>query len=136
MSIDHPMREAVNVPGSEPLYPNYSTCVIARPGRFIFVSGQVAVDEGGHNIGIGDVAVQAEFVLQKINKILEYNGASLENVVKDTVYVTDREFHSIVLPIRLKHFPANGPASSFIELASLRFPEWLIEIEVVAVIPD
>ena len=94
------------------------------------------MDEDGNNIGIGDVAVQAEFVLQRIKKILEYNGATLENVVQDRVHVTDREFHPIVLPIRLKHFPANGPASSFIEVASLRFPEWLIEIEVVAVIPD
>ena len=133
---DHPLRQAVNVPGCEPLYPNYSSCVIAKPGRFMFVSGQVAVDENGNTIGIGDVAVQADCVLEKIRKILEYRGATLENVVQDRVYVTDREFHPLVLPVRLKHFPQNGPSSSFVEVASLRFPEWLIEIEVIAVLPD
>ena len=71
---DHPLRESVNVPGCEPLYPNYSSCVIAKPGRFVFVSGQVAVDEDGNNVGVGDVAAQADFVLEKIRKILEYNG--------------------------------------------------------------
>ena len=133
---DHPLRQSVNVPGCEPLYPNYSSSVIAKPGRLLFVSGQVAVDENGNTVAIGDVAAQADYVLEKIRKILEHNGATLENVVQDRVYVTDREFHPLVLPIRLKHFPNNGPASSFVEVASLRFPEWLIEIEVVAVLPD
>ena len=133
---DHPLRQAVNVPGCEALYPNYSSCVVAKPGRLLFVSGQVAVDEDGNNVAVGDVAAQADYVLQKIDKILKYNGASLDNVVQDRVYVTDREFHPLVLPIRLKHFPKNGPASVFVEVASLRYPEWLIEIEVMAVLSD
>ena len=129
------LRQSVNVPGCEALFGNYSSAVIVKPGRLLFVSGQVAVDENGKTVGVSDVARQCEYVLQKIEKIVTYNGGTVADIVQDRVYVTDRAFHPLVLPVRLKHFPENGPASAFVEVASLKDPEWLIEIEVVAVLP-
>lgn len=130
------MRKSVEVPGCEALFPNYSASVVVKPGRLLFISGQVAVDERGRNVGVGDVAAQTEFVLQKIEKILKFHGATAANVVQDHVFVTDRAFHPLVLPVRLKHFPKDGPTSSFIEVSSLKDPQWLIEIEVIAALPD
>lgn len=133
--MTHPLRQSVNVPGAEPLYGNYSSSVVVSPGRLLFVSGQVATDENGKTIGAGDVKAQCECVLEKIEKIVAYNGGKMSDVVQDRVYVTDHRSRSEVLPIRLKHFPNNGPTSCFIEVASLASPEWLIEIEVVAALP-
>ena len=129
------LRQSVNVPGAAALFPNYSTSVVVKPGRLLFVSGQVATDENGKTVAAGDVAGQAEHILLKIEKILNFHGATAANVVQDHVYVTDRAFHPLVLPVRLKHFPKDGPTSSFVEVASLKDPSWLIEIEVVAVLP-
>ncbi|MBM3510090.1 MAG: RidA family protein [Alphaproteobacteria bacterium] len=129
------LRQSVNVPGAAALFPNYSTSVVVKPGRLLFISGQVATDENGKTVAPGDVVGQAEYVLQKIETILKFHGATAANVVQDHVYVTDRASHPLVLPVRLKHFPKDGPTSSFVEVASLKDPSWLIEIEVVAVLP-
>ena len=87
--MTHPLRQSVNVPGAEPLYPNYSSSVVVSPGRLLFVSGQVATDENGKTIGVGDVKAQCECVLEKIEKIVAYNGGKMSDVVQVSVIKTN-----------------------------------------------
>ena len=115
-----------------PIRPYYSNVVRVESGPLIFVAGQVALDEGGKPVHVGDPGAQAEFALGAIERLLAVEGATMGDVVKVTVYVTDIRFLDAIKPARLKHWPEGGPASAIIEISNLAFPELLVEIEAVA----
>ena len=118
-----------------PLKPYYSNCVRSEAGPLLWISGQVALDRDGRLVGEGDLRAQAVQVLENIKAILADSGAGMEDIVKVTVYVTDiRAFHDIA-DIRERYFPKNGPASVICEVSALAWPEFMIEIEAVAVVP-
>jgi reactive intermediate/imine deaminase len=117
-----------------PLKPHYSNCVRVDSGPLLFISGQIATDEKGAIVGIGDLRAQAEQVLKNIETILRSHGATMSDVLNVTVYVTDiSAFHSIA-DIRLRYFPSNGPASTIVEVSSLALPELMVEISAVAAV--
>jgi reactive intermediate/imine deaminase len=119
---------------ARPLKPHYSNCVRVDSGPLLFISGQIATDENGAVIGVGDIRAQAEQVLKNIETILRANGATMADVLNVTVYVTDIGAFESVADIRLRYFPANGPASTIVEVSGLAFPELLIEIAAVAAV--
>ncbi|MGH6952955.1 MAG: RidA family protein [Alphaproteobacteria bacterium] len=119
---------------SRPIRGYYSNSVRVESGPLLFVSGQVALDEGGKVVGAGDARAQAEQTLKNVETILRANGAGMEDVVKVTVYVTDIRFLDQITDVRLKHWPKGGPASAIVEVSALAYPELLVEIEAVAVV--
>ena len=129
------IRESVNVPGAMPNYGYYSSSIVFTPGRLLFVSGQVAIDEDGNTVGVGDVRAQFEFILSRIQKIIEYNGGKLSDIVQERVFVTDVKFHKELRPIRMKHFPESGPASIFVIVQALPHDDLLLSMEVIAALP-
>lgn len=109
----------------------YSRAV--RIGNQIEVSGTTSVD-GEIVIGRGDLYKQTIFIFHKIEKTLLQAGASMNDVVRTRMYVTDVSKWKEVGKAHLEFFKDIKPASSMIGVSSLIDPELLIEIEVTAII--
>ena len=110
----------------------YSRAV--KVGNTIEVSGTVAVDDNGNTVGINDAYVQARFIIQKIEKVLQQAGASLKDVVRTRMLVTDISRWQEYGKAHGEFFTGIFPCTSMIEVKALIDPEYLIEIEVTAVI--
>lgn len=128
-------RVAMNPPSvPAPIRGYYSNCVRVRAGSLLFISGQIGTDVQGNVVGKDDPAAQADQALRNIELLLSANGATMADVVKVTVYVTDIRYLDLIAPIRLKYFPENGPASSIVEVSRLALPDLKVEIEAVAAV--
>jgi reactive intermediate/imine deaminase len=117
-----------------PLKPYYSNAVRSEAGPLLWISGQVALDRDGRLVGKGDLRAQAVQVLENIKGILAGSGATMDDIVKVTVYVTDIRAFSDIADIRSRYFPEDGPASVICEVSALAWPDFMIEIEAVAVV--
>ena len=110
--------------------------VIAR-GRMVFVRGQVGQDlETAANVGVGDPAAQAEQAMSNIKQLLSEAGATLEHICKITIYITDPRYREAVYRTIGQWLKGVFPVSTGIVVAGLARPEWLVEVDVTAVIPD
>jgi enamine deaminase RidA (YjgF/YER057c/UK114 family) len=110
--------------------------VVAR-GRTVFVRGQVGQDLGtAVNIGVGDPAAQTEQAMANIAQLLAEAGAELEHICKVTIYITDPRFREAVYRVIGRWLRGVHPVSTGIVVAGLARPEWLVEVDVIAVIPD
>jgi enamine deaminase RidA (YjgF/YER057c/UK114 family) len=110
--------------------------VVAR-GSMVFVRGQVGQDlDTAVNVGVGDAAAQAEQAMKNIEQLLHEAGAKLEHVCKITIYLTDPRFREAVYRTVGKWLKGVYPVSTGIVVAGLARPEWLVELDVIAVIPD
>jgi enamine deaminase RidA (YjgF/YER057c/UK114 family) len=110
--------------------------VVAR-GSMVFVRGQVGQDlDTAVNVGIGDAAAQAEQAMRNIEKLLGEAGAKLEHICKITIYLTDPRFREAVYRTIGSRLKGVYPVSTGIVVAGLARPEWLVEVDVIAVIPD
>lgn len=109
----------------------YSRAV--KIGNAIEISGTIAL-ENGELVGKDDAYVQTKTILQKIEKILQTAGASLENVVRTRMYVTDISRWEEVGRAHGEFFRDIKPATSMVEVSGLIEPDYLVEIEVTAVV--
>jgi reactive intermediate/imine deaminase len=115
----------------------YSQVVSAPPGgRLVFCAGAVALDSDGNIVGKGDIVAQTRQVMENLRLGLEAADATFADVVKITNYVLDAQEWKRVLPVRAEYIKEPYPASSFLEVRALMFPELLIEIEAIAVTFD
>lgn len=114
---------------------SYSLGISVSAGRLIFISGTVAMDDQGNVIGPGDMETQARAVFQQIGKLLQEAGATLRDVVKITVFVTDISQYDKFCSAR-KEVYGDGPypTSSLVEVAGLGEDGHLVEVEAIAVI--
>jgi len=109
---------------------------VVAQGRMVFVRGQVGQDlDTAVNVGVGDVAAQAEQAMANINQLLSEAGARLEHICKVTIYLTDPRFREAVYRTIGRWLRGVYPVSTGIVVAGLARPEWLVEIDVIAVIP-
>ena len=109
----------------------FSNAVEAIGGRTIFLSGQLGRDENGETVP-GDFLAQLHLAVKNIQTLLATAGGTLADVVKITVFVTDSRY---VVPFRetfREYVTVPFPASTFIVVAGLARPEYLIEIEAIA----
>jgi enamine deaminase RidA (YjgF/YER057c/UK114 family) len=110
--------------------------VVAR-GSTVFIRGQVGQDlETAANVGVGDAAAQAEQAMKNIQQLLNEAGATLEHICKITIYLTDPRFREAVYRVIGRWLKGVFPVSTGIVVAGLARPEWLVEVDVIAVIPD
>jgi enamine deaminase RidA (YjgF/YER057c/UK114 family) len=105
-----------------------------RIGNIVEVAGTTAVDERGQVVGGDDPAAQTRFILQKIEKALHKAGATLDDVIRTRVFVTDISCWEAIGRAHGEFFHTIKPASSMIEVKALISPELLVEIEATAVI--
>ncbi len=110
----------------------FSPC--AKAGNLVFTAGQVSVDSQGNLVGEGDAKEQARQCFKNIKDALEVAGASMSDIVKVTTFLVNVEYYNDYAEIRLGLFPSKGPASSTVIIKELVRPEFLIEIEAIAVI--
>ncbi len=106
----------------------YSRAV--RIGNHIWVAGTTATDESGAVIGKGDPAVQTRYVLQKIERALNEADASLADVVRTRMFVTNIADWEIIGRVHGEFFGEVRPAATMVEVARLIDAEHLVEIEV------
>lgn len=110
----------------------YSRAV--RVGNIVEVTGTVAVDDNGDVVGKEDHYEQAKFVIQKIEKILQRAGASLQDVVRTRMFVTDISKWEEYGRAHGEFFKDIKPCTSMIEISALIDAAFLIEIEATAII--
>jgi enamine deaminase RidA (YjgF/YER057c/UK114 family) len=110
--------------------------VVAR-GSMVFVRGQVGQDlETAANVGLGDPGAQAEQAMANIERLLGEAGATLEHICKITIYLTDPRYREAVYRTIGRWLKGVYPVSTGIVVSGLARPEWLVEVDVTAVIPD
>ena len=101
-------------------------------GSIAFISGQVAKNQKGDIVGIGDLEVQAKQVYENISSNLKKIGATFSDVLKQNIYTTRPDQIDIIRKVRDQYFPQNRrPASTLIGVTRLAEKDFLIEIEVV-----
>jgi enamine deaminase RidA (YjgF/YER057c/UK114 family) len=105
-----------------------------RAGDTIYVSGTVAWGEDGTLTGLGDVYAQAKQAIANIATALAQAGASLADVVRTRIYVTDIDLWEEGVRAHREAFGSIRPASTLVEVSRLAAPEMLVEIEAVAVV--
>lgn len=103
-----------------------------RFGDLVFVSGCIGADEHGRIVGVGDVAAQARQALANVERVLAEAGATLADVCKVTVYLTDIDDRPKINPVRQELFGAARPASTLVEISRLAHPDAKVEIEAIA----
>jgi len=110
--------------------------VIAKPEKFIILSGQVAFDRHGPErqlVGKDDIAAQTRQVFENIKTLLTEAGATFRDVVELTVYMTDVSQYPIYGKIAQEYVADPAPAQHLIGVAALAFPELMVEVAAVAV---
>ena len=114
------------------LTPNPAFSPAIQVGELLFVSGQVAQDNDGNTVGVGDCEAQTRHIMSRIRTIVEAAGATMPDVVKITTFLTHIDNYPAFSKVRAETFPASPPASSTVIVAGLVRPEFLVEVEAVA----
>jgi len=111
-------------------------CQAVIADNTIYLRGQVAQDlDTSVSIGIGDPAAQAEQVMRNIDTLLRECGSALDHIVKATVFLTDIRYREPVYRVAGRWLKGVHPVFTGLVVAALARPEWLVEIDVIAVKP-
>ena len=111
--------------------------VVVAKGTMVFVRGQIGQDLAtSKSVGIGDAAAQADQAMKNIKMLLEEAGASIEHICKITIYIIDPRYREEVYRVIGRHLKGVFPVSTGLVIAALARPEWLVEVDAIAVIPD
>ena len=130
------MADAFNAPGVVEPFGIFSSAAWQPEGRVLHVSGHVSQAEDGTTVGRGDMGAQTRQTLQNIRDVLCAAGGTMDDIVKVTVFVTDVTEIGRIHEVRSEFFTKPYPASTLVQVAQLIDPDWLIEIEAIAVIPE
>ena len=110
--------------------------VVAR-GTIVFLRGQCPQDlDTAKNVGIGDPVAQTHKVMQNIRQLLDECGAKMEHVTKLVVYLTDVRHREAVYRTMGEYIRGVHPVCTGLVVVALARPEWLVEIDATAVLPD
>ena len=112
----------------------YSRAV--RIGNMIEVAGTTAVDENGQVVGLNDPGGQTKFILSKIEKALTAAGATLKDVIRTRMFVTNIADWETIGRAHGLYFKDIKPVATMVEVKALISPELLIEIEATAILPE
>ena len=112
----------------------YSRAV--KMGNTIEVTGTVAVDDNSNLVGGNNAYEQTRFIIQKIETVLQKAGASLNDVVRTRLFVTDISRWEEYGKAHGEFFHEIKPCTTMIEVSRLISPEYLVEIEATAIIPE
>lgn len=103
----------------------------------VFLRGQVGQDlDTSESVGIGDAGAQAEQAMANIQRLLEEAGSALDHICKITIYMVDIRYREATYNVVGKWLKDVHPVSTGVVVSALARPEWLIEIDAIAVIPQ
>jgi enamine deaminase RidA (YjgF/YER057c/UK114 family) len=111
-------------------------CMAVRANNTVYLRGQTAMNLDGRIVGVGDPAAQAENAMACVKTLLEEAGAQLQDIVKITIYITDRAYREPVYQVVGKWLKGVYPVSTGLIVQGLARPEYLMEIDVVAEVPS
>jgi enamine deaminase RidA (YjgF/YER057c/UK114 family) len=110
--------------------------VVAR-GTMVFVRGQIGQNlDTSENVGVGDAAAQTEQAMANIKRLLEESGSRLDHICKIVIYLVDPRYREDVYRVVGRWLKGVYPVSTGLVVSALARPEWLVEIDATAVIPD
>ncbi len=130
-----PTTKRLLVSSGSPYEPIVGFCRAVRVGNIIAVSGTTA-GSSGKPVAIGDPAAQTRAILETIEKALTEAGASLKDVVRTRIYLTDITHFEAVGRVHGEFFGEIRPANSTLQVTAFVKPEWLVEIEADAVVSE
>jgi 2-iminobutanoate/2-iminopropanoate deaminase len=110
--------------------------VIEARGKLVFISGMTARRADGSIAGVGDIEVQTRQVCENLNAAVEAAGGSMDDIVRVDVYVRNMEHFDAIHKVRRQYFKAPAPASTMVEICKMTSPDYLIEINAIAVLPN
>jgi enamine deaminase RidA (YjgF/YER057c/UK114 family) len=112
-------------------------CQAVVAGNTVYVRGQIGQDlETSESVGIGDVEAQTERAMANIDLLLTESGARMEHLVKLTIYLVDPRYRETVYRAIGRWTKGVHPISTGVVVSALARPEWLVEVDAVAVIPE
>ena len=115
---------------------DYTWSDLVKKGKIITISGTVATDENHRTLYKGDLMAQTRYIYETVEKLLAKAGATFDDVIKTTDYITPQAVkdYGKTAEIRREFFKDNYSAATGIVVHSLLAPNWLIEIEFLAVL--
>lgn len=112
-------------------------CQAVVANNIVFLRGQIGQDlDSRESVGIGDVAAQTEKAMANIKMLLEESGSELSHICKITIYLVDVRYREAVYNVVGHWLKGVFPVSTGIIVSALARPEWLVEIDATAVIPN
>jgi enamine deaminase RidA (YjgF/YER057c/UK114 family) len=112
-------------------------CQAVVAGNTVYLRGQIGQDlDSRESVGIGDVAAQTEQAMANIDMLLQESGSALEDIVKIVVYLTDIRYREAVYQVMGRWLKGVFPVSTGVVVTALARPEWVVEIDAIAVIPE
>ncbi|QCI67592.1 RidA family protein [Phreatobacter stygius] len=109
---------------------------IAARGKLVFLSGMTARRADGSIAGVGDVSEQTRQVCENLKAAIEEAGGTLDDICRVDVYVRNMEHFDAIHKVRREYFTGIAPASTMVEITKMTSPDYLIEINAIAVLPD
>jgi 2-iminobutanoate/2-iminopropanoate deaminase len=109
---------------------------IAAKGDLVFISGMTARTVDGSIAGVGNVEVQTRQVCENLKAAVKEAGGTLDDIVRVDVYVRNMEHFETIHKVRREYFKAPAPASTMVEVCKMTSPDYLIEINAIAVLPN
>lgn len=135
-----PTHTRIRMFNTKDTYPNQTLdndlCQAVRAGNTVYVRGQVGTDFNGQLVGLGDPRAQAEQAMRNVKQLLEEAGSDLSHIVKTTTYLIDPRYREPVYQEVGKWLKGVFPISTGLVVSALGQPQWLMEIDVIAVIPE
>ncbi|HJY78513.1 MAG TPA: RidA family protein [Burkholderiales bacterium] len=108
---------------------------VEAKGTMVFLSGMTARRADGTIAGVGDIEAQTRQVCENLKSAVEAAGGSLDDVCRVDVYVRNMEHFEAIHKVRREYFKAPAPASTMVEVTKMVHPDYLIEINAIAVLP-
>jgi enamine deaminase RidA (YjgF/YER057c/UK114 family) len=125
----------LHVSSGSPYEPKVGYARALRVGNLVFVSGTTA-GSGGKSVAIGDPEAQTRAIFETIDKALQEAGTSLKDVVRTRVYLVDMDHWEAIAGVHGEIFGDIRPTNTTLVVSGFVRPEWLVEIEVDAVLLD
>lgn len=114
---------------------DYSQGLKVKGGTLVVISGQVAWDAKGNLVGKGDLEAQTRQVFENLKNMLASAGATFSDVVKLGIFLKNREDFAVFKGIRAQYLKPPYPPTTLLVVKDLAREEWLLEVEVMAVVP-
>lgn len=115
---------------------HFSQAIEAGPGRLLFISGMTARRVDGSIAGIGDVETQTRQVCENLKAAVEEAGGTLNDICRVDVFIRNMEHFETIHKVRREYFDVPAPASTMVEVNNFTSPDYLIEINAIAVVPE
>jgi len=116
------------------VHPTVGYSHASKAGNTLYIAGQIAQDVDGNQVGQADIEAQVRQVYENLKNIVQEAGGTLQNIVKMTTFLTHYSYIETYRSVRNQYFPEPCPPNTLLIIESLALPDYMIEVEAVAVL--